>query len=91
MEPVLTFAIFGALGGLTRVLVSYLKNNNYNKGESIDKKMLSLYTLILLVIGAFTGIVLSYSKPLSFLAGYAGIDLIDGFYKSFMKKKISSK
>ena len=47
-----------------------------------------VYAVVVLAVGAFSGIVLSYGKVLSFLAGYAGLDLIEGYYKVFKKRKI---
>ena len=38
--------------------------------------------------GILSGIVLSYSKALGFLGGYAGVDLMDVYYKKFMKTKV---
>jgi len=86
VNEVFIYAGFGMIGGAVRVLISYMKNSGGD--DKINKKVFALYTLILLIIGAFVGVVLGYSKTLSFLAGYAGIDLIDGFYKTFMKKKV---
>lgn len=50
-----------------------------------------VYSLVVLAVGAFSGIVLSYGKVLSFLAGYAGLDLIEGYYKIFKRKKVRFK
>ena len=88
VNEVFIFAGFGLVGGGVRVLISYLKNSGGE--DKIDKKIFMIYALIMLVIGAFSGVVLGYSKTLSFLAGYAGIDLIAGFYKTFMKKKVKT-
>ena len=87
MNEVIMFGLFGMMGGAVRVFIGALKTYQL-KGE-IDKGSLGIYIVSLLVIGAFTGIVMGYGKVISFLAGYAGIDLIEGFYKSFMKKKIN--
>ena len=84
MDDVILFAGFGLIGGGVRVLVSFLKRDE----GRVDLKVFLIYLVTLLLVGSFCGIVLGYSKTLSFLAGYAGIDLIDGFYKTFMKKKV---
>ena len=83
------FGLFGMMGGLVRVFIGSLKT--YQVEGKIDKGSLGIYLISLLVIGAFTGIILSYGKVLSFLGGYAGIDLIEGFYKTFMGKSIKVK
>ena len=87
MNEILIAAGFGSIGALVRFLVTSLKVMH----EKIEIGKLLVYAVIILAIGAFSGIVLSYGKILSFLAGYAGLDLLDGYYKSFMKKKIVFK
>lgn len=89
MNEIIIAAGFGVLGALTRVLITSLKI--MQEKIKIDTKRLLIYAIVILAIGAFSGIVLSYGKVLSFLAGYAGLDLIEGFYKTFKKKKITFK
>ena len=43
--------------------------------------------IVLIACGAFSGILFGFAKQLSFLGGYAGMDLIDGYYKHFKRKK----
>tara|TARA_Y100000310_G_scaffold153608_1_gene153019 strand:- start:4820 stop:5089 length:270 start_codon:yes stop_codon:yes gene_type:complete len=89
MNEILLAAGFGIMGALVRVLVVTLKTAQLKKKVSFQG--LSVYAVVVLTVGAFSGILLSYGKILSFLAGYAGLDLIDGYYRAFRKKKIKFK
>ena len=83
---VLQGALFGFLGGLVRFLVNSLKASTLRK---VSWKGLVLYGIIVIIVGAFSGVLLNFGKVLAFLAGYAGLDLLDGYSKVFKKKKIS--
>ncbi len=76
----------GGSGAILRVLV-FIK-----KAKKLDKPLarpgLLLYTLTALVIGIFSGIMLDYGIAGSFLAGYAGMDLMKGYRTAFKKTKI---
>lgn len=85
MNEMLLAAIFGICGGLVRVLVVSLKTFQLRK---ISWGGFWIYAVTVISVGAMSGIILSFGKVLSFLAGYAGLDLIDGYYKIFKKKKI---
>ena len=43
---------------------------------------------VALVIGVFVGIVFDFDPRLWLLAGYAGTDILEGIYKSFMVQKV---
>tara|TARA_Y100000310_G_scaffold300028_1_gene335375 strand:- start:215 stop:481 length:267 start_codon:yes stop_codon:yes gene_type:complete len=86
MNEILIAAGFGIMGAIVRVLIISLKLTQLKK--KIAYSGFTVYALVVLSVGAFSGIVLSYGKVLSFLAGYAGLDLIEGYYKVFKKKKI---
>lgn len=86
MNELLISAGFGILGAVVRVLIVSLQIAQLRKNVMASGFM--LYALVVVAIGAFSGIVLSYGKVLSFLAGYAGLDLIEGYYKVFSKKKV---
>ena len=86
VNEVILFAGFGMIGGILRFLIGILKN--YQTDRKMNKKMMLLYFISLSIIGAFSGIVLGLGKILSFLGGYAAVDLMDGYYRSFIKKKI---
>ena len=79
-------AILGAVGGLTRGFVGLLK------ALSMRRKILWGYyvitVLVAVIIGVFVGIVFNFDPRLSLLAGYAGTDILEGIYKSFMVQKV---
>ena len=89
MNEIWIGAGFGIMGALVRVLVVALKTTQLK--QKVSYPGLSVYAAVVLSVGAFSGILLSYGKVLSFLGGYAGLDLIDGYYKIFKKKKIKFK
>lgn len=89
IKEILIGAGFGIVGALVRVLVVSLQISQLRK--KISFVGLEIYILTVLAVGAFSGIVLSYGEVLSFLAGYAGLDLIEGYYKVFKVKKIIVK
>ena len=77
------------MGGLVRILITSLKTIQLKKKLSFTG--FGIYAIVVIAVGAFSGIILSYGKILSFLGGYAGLDLIDGYYKAFKKKQIKFK
>ncbi len=80
---------FGILGGIIRFAIISLKMISVRK--KIFFQGFFMQAVVLIFIGAFSGILLNYGQVLSFLAGYAGLDLMDGYYKAFSKKKIKMK
>ncbi len=86
MEPILTAALLGGIGGLTRGVVGLLK------ALSLRRKILWGYylitVLIAIIIGIFVGIIFNFDPRLSLLAGYAGTDILEGIYKSFAVQKV---
>ena len=89
MNEILIAAGFGIMGGLVRILITSLKTIQLKKKLSFTG--FGIYAIVVIAVGAFSGIILSYGKILSFLGGYAGLDLIDGYYKAFKKKQIKVK
>ncbi len=89
MNEILFAAIFGAIGAIVRVLIIALQLTQLKQKVQLTGYL--IYVIVVIAVGAFSGIVLSYGKVLSFLAGYAGLDLIEGYYKVFKKKKITLK
>ena len=86
---IIVAAGFGVAGALVRVLIVSLKTvQSKPKRAKISGEGMWIYAAVVLSVGAFSGIVLNFGKVLSFLAGYAGLDLIEGYYKTFRKKKI---
>jgi len=84
-EVVLFPALLGALGGLTRGVIGLLK------ALSLRRRILWGYYAITVavaaIIGAFVGIIFNFDFRLSLLAGYAGVDILEGIYKSFKVQK----
>jgi len=82
-------AILGGVGGLTRGFIGLLK------ALSLRRRILWGYYLITLVvatvIGIFTGLIFNFDWRLSLLAGYAGVDILEGIYKSFKVEKVYVK
>jgi len=89
MNAILTAALLGIGGGLVRVLVVSLKTMQTK--QKISAAGFWVYALCVVSIGAFSGIILDFGKVLSFLAGYAGLDLIGGYYKTFKQKNVKLK
>jgi len=89
MNEILIAAGFGIIGAIVRILITSLKTIQLKKKLSFTG--FGIYAIVVIAVGAFSGIILSYGKILSFLGGYAGLDLIDGYYKAFKKKQIKFK
>mgnify|MGYP001615174654 CR=1 FL=1 len=85
MNDLTTSMIFGILGGIARLLIDLIKSYQLEKRVNFSK--FGFYIILLIAFGAFSGIVFGFAKQLSFLGGYAGLDLIDGYYKHFKRKK----
>ena len=81
MNEILIPIIYGVLGGIIRTLVDLLRLKEEKR--KITNQGFIFYAMVLLFVGAFSGIILGYNKPLSFLGGYAGLDLMDGYYNHF--------
>jgi fluoride ion exporter CrcB/FEX len=79
-------ALLGGIGGLTRGLIGLLK------ALSLKRKILWGYYAITVavsaIIGIFIGIIFNFDYRLSLLAGYAGLDILEGIYKSFAVQKV---
>jgi len=86
MDVILTAALLGGVGGLTRGVVGLLK------ALSLRRRIIWTYYIITvavaLIIGIFTGIIFNFDSRLSLLAGYAGTDILEGIYKSFKVEKV---
>ncbi len=86
LQEIIYPAVLGGVGGLTRGLVGLLK------ALSLKRKILWSYYFITVsiaaIIGIFVGVVFNFDYRLSLLAGYAGTDILEGIYKSFMVQKV---
>jgi len=79
-------ALLGGVGGLTRGFIGLLK------ALSLRRKILwgyyAITVVIAVIIGIFTGLIFNFDYRLSLLAGYAGVDILEGIYKSFAVQKV---
>ena len=86
MDGTVLAGLLGGIGGLTRGVVGLLK------ALGLRRKILWGYyvitVLVAVIIGVFVGIVFNFDPRLSLLAGYAGTDILEGIYKSFMVQKV---
>jgi fluoride ion exporter CrcB/FEX len=87
MQPILTQALFGAIGGLVRSLVGILKHYRTSKNPQINPSYLILTVVGSAIIGAFTAIFTPNDPKVSLAAGYLGMDIIEGILKSYLKQK----
>jgi len=89
INQVLLAGLIGSIGGITRSIVGLLK------ARLIKREINLRYWLITqgvsCVIGGFMGIIFNFDWRISLLAGYAGLDLIEGIYKSFKSQKVIVK
>ena len=85
-EEVIIPAALGGIGGLTRGVIGLLK------ALSLRRRILwgyyALTVAVAAIIGIFTGIIFNFDYRLSLLAGYAGLDILEGIYKSFKVQKV---
>lgn len=86
MDPTVTAALFGALGGAARAIIGLCK------ALAQKRRLIWSYWLLTVItgtiIGATTGSILSFDLRFATLAGYAGSDLLEGIYKTFKTQKI---
>ena len=85
MSELTTAIVYGILGGCARLVVDLIKA--YQLKRKINFRRFGFYVILIISFGAFSGIVFGFMNQLSFLGGYAGLDLIDGYYKHFRRKK----
>jgi len=91
MEFVIVSALLGLLGAVIRVLVVLVRAWQLNRSPCTHG--IFAYSLVVLFSGLFSGIIFSIEKYslLAVLAGYVGFDLMDQYYDTFKKKKVSFK
>ena len=86
MDGIVFAGLMGLFGGLTRSVVGLLK------AMSLRRRILWGYWVITaltsVIIGVFVGIIFDFDPRLSLLAGYAGLDILEGVYKSFKVSKV---
>jgi hypothetical protein len=78
-DGILTGAILGGAGGLLRALVGLGKSISAKR--RIHWSYFFITVAIAVVIGTVLGALVSVSKPIAFLAGYGGTDVLEGLGK----------
>lgn len=85
MQQIFVYVIAGIAGGLVRGTIGLLKNKTPVLASFARKFSPSYFMITIFVVsgivGGFAGILAGTQWELSFLAGYAGSDFIDGLYK----------
>lgn len=78
-NPLLVGAILGGAGGLLRSIVGL------GKSIAAKRRIRILYffltVVIAVLIGLILGVLTSVSRPIAFLAGYSGTDILEGLGK----------
>jgi len=87
LDPAIaTGALLGFVGGVARVMVGILK------AFSVKSKIYWSLTLATALASGFVGILLgvvfNFSQPLSLLAGFGGLDILDKIYQAFKVQKV---
>ena len=84
MNTILLSGMMGGLGGMARACIGL------RKAMTVKKKVVWSYWFVTIgiavVIGVAAGIMLNTDPKWSILAGYAGTDVLEGFYKMFRKQ-----
>lgn len=86
MNYLLTSALFGFFGGFVRGIVGIIKDYRKNKKFKFEPYYFLITLLGSALIGVFTALILSEDYRISLISGYAGIDLIEGLTKAYLKK-----
>ena len=84
MNLFLSSALFGFFGGLVRAIVGVMKLTKPKK--EFNGRYLLLTLIGSGLIGMFAAMLVGADYRVALLAGYAGIDLIDGLYKAQSKR-----
>jgi fluoride ion exporter CrcB/FEX len=84
VESIISGAIFGFIGGVARTSFGLVKAIRDKTRFNFKRFIITLCTSI--IIGIFTGILYNKNYKVSLLAGYAGTDILEGFYKISKRK-----
>lgn len=88
MENILAYLLAGFLGGIIRGLVGFVKNKTLEKANHFKPTYFLITIAISGIVGAAAGILADTEWQVSFLAGYAGTDIIESLYKIKVKKRL---
>ena len=78
-NPLVMGAVLGGAGGLLRAFVGLGKSLAAKR--RIRWQYFFITVIVAVVIGLILGILASVSKPIAFLAGYGGTDILEGLGK----------
>ncbi len=78
-NPLVMGAVLGGAGGLLRSVVGLGKSLAAKR--RIRWPYFLVTVIIAMLIGAILGLLASVSKPIAFLAGYSGTDVLEGLGK----------
>ncbi len=79
MNILLTGALIGGLGGLLRSIIGLGKSLAAKR--RIRWPYFFITVLLAVIIGLILGALTSVSRPIAFLAGYGGTDILEGIGK----------
>ncbi len=79
MDIMITGALIGGLGGLLRAVVGLGKSLAAKR--RIRWPYFFITVIMAVIIGMVLGALTSISKPIAFLAGYSGTDILEGLGK----------
>ena len=86
MNEILLAGLFGAVGGVARAFVGLMKRQRRKKKDRFKPYYLTITLIGAAFIGLFCGLLISTNFALTLLAGYAGIDFIEGVFKAKNRK-----
>lgn len=84
MNQFLFAGLLGGIGGLARSTVGLSKA--LARGKKVVWKYWGSTIVLAVLIGIFAGIVFNFDYRANLLAGYAGTDILEGTYKSLIRK-----
>ena len=85
MNIILFSAMMGSIGGLARGCVGVAKALSSKKKIKVQYYFATV--VLAIIIGSFVGMIMDVDYKVSLLAGYAGTDLLEGIYHSFLSKQ----
>jgi fluoride ion exporter CrcB/FEX len=85
-DYILTGALLGALGGVSRVCIGVMKFMSVK--YKIYWGITGVSFLAHAIVGALLGAVFHIYPEVSLLAGYGGLELLDSIYKAFKTQKV---
>ncbi|HVY01399.1 MAG TPA: hypothetical protein VHA12_01395 [Candidatus Nanoarchaeia archaeon] len=89
MESTVAAAAFGCLGGFIRSIIGIFKAKT--RQEKIKIGYIFRTIRFSAISGTFMGAIFSFNPIISFTAGYAGSDILEGLVASFKRTKIGKE